>query len=214
MKYLLAFICLASCFNPCQAQNYSEWFRQKKTQKSYLLQQIVGLQYYINLAEHWYQMVQKGTQTWHELQSGNIKIHQLFFQSLKTPNPIVLTGQSATAKAWRELQDSYSKGKRFLIQQDFVSEKEQSQLLSLWEKIYQKGKSLTLDQQQVLTANHWTLQAAERTERLQHIQKAMILLANQAHDFEQVLHFIKHQHEHRLQAHEHFETLFNQPQRP
>lgn len=46
LKACVAFIIGALCCGPLPAQSFSEWFKQKKTQKKYLLEQIAALQMY------------------------------------------------------------------------------------------------------------------------------------------------------------------------
>ena len=47
MKKLLIMFLLGMLATTTQAQTFAEWFKQKKTQKKYLVQQIAALQVYI-----------------------------------------------------------------------------------------------------------------------------------------------------------------------
>ena len=85
--FMLTIILMASL--QMNAQTWSEWFRQKKTQKRYLLQQIAALKVYIDYAQKGYQIVNKGLVTIRNIKNGDFNIHQEFFNSLKTVNPVI-----------------------------------------------------------------------------------------------------------------------------
>ena len=54
MKKILILFLLTIIVTTTQAQTFAEWFRQKKTQKQYLIQQIAALQVYIGYAQKGY----------------------------------------------------------------------------------------------------------------------------------------------------------------
>ncbi|SMD01432.1 hypothetical protein [Pedobacter nyackensis] len=72
-----------------QAQTWSEWFSQKKTQKKYLLQQIAALQVYIGYAKKGYDIVGSGLQTVKDISNGEFKLHNSFISSLKQVSPAI-----------------------------------------------------------------------------------------------------------------------------
>ena len=69
------------------SQNYDEWFRQKKTQKKYLLQQIAALQTYIGYAEQGYAIVTGGLNAISDIKKGDFSLHNNYFNSLSSVNP-------------------------------------------------------------------------------------------------------------------------------
>jgi hypothetical protein len=68
-------------------QTWSEWFKQKKTQKKYLLEQIAQLQVYISYMAKGYKIAREGLNTIQGIRKGEWNLHQVFFGSLKTVNP-------------------------------------------------------------------------------------------------------------------------------
>ena len=72
-----------------QAQTYSEWFRQKKTQRSYLLQQVVALRAYGSQLTKSYRLVKDGWQTVKGFSQGEFELHRLYLNSLKLVHPLV-----------------------------------------------------------------------------------------------------------------------------
>ncbi|MBB2148948.1 hypothetical protein [Pedobacter gandavensis] len=81
---LLAFISQLS-----QAQTFAEFFKQKKTQKKYLLQQIAALQVYIEYAKKGYDIASSGLRTIKDISNGEFGLHSAFITSLKAINPVV-----------------------------------------------------------------------------------------------------------------------------
>jgi hypothetical protein len=80
-----------------KAQTFDEWFKQKETQKKYLLQQIAGLKIYLDCAEKGYNIANKGLQTIHSIKKGDFNLHNDFFNSLKQVNPAI--------KNWSRIAD-------------------------------------------------------------------------------------------------------------
>jgi hypothetical protein len=72
-----------------QAQTFAEWFAQKKTQKKYLLQQIVALQVFSVSLKQGYQIASNGLGS----VSGSLKIenglHTTYYNRMKTVSPVV-----------------------------------------------------------------------------------------------------------------------------
>lgn len=86
MKKLVLIIVLFSS-QILHAQNWNEWFEQKKTQKKYLLQQIVALKVYLGYLEKGYDIANKGLKAIHDIKKGDFDLHNQFFNSLKQVNP-------------------------------------------------------------------------------------------------------------------------------
>ncbi len=77
------------CPNVLSAQTFSEFFKQKKTQKKYLLEQIVALRAYSSMAKKGYDIARDGLQTVRGFTSGEFGLHDLFFTNLQSINPVV-----------------------------------------------------------------------------------------------------------------------------
>lgn len=86
-KTLLMLLLFLSAAGSVQAQTFSEWFRQKKTQKKYLLQQIAALQVYIEYAQKGYKIAKEGLTTIGGFTKGEFNLHSDYFNSLKMVNP-------------------------------------------------------------------------------------------------------------------------------
>ncbi len=73
-----------------QAQNFNEWFNQKKTQTKYLVDQIVALQAYISYLEKGYHISRDGLNLIGDIKEGEFNLHKNYFNSLKTVNPHIM----------------------------------------------------------------------------------------------------------------------------
>lgn len=78
---------LALSATEANAQTWSEWFKQKKTQKKYLLRQIAALKVYADYAQKGYKIAQQGLTTIGGFTRGEFSLHGDYFNSLKTVNP-------------------------------------------------------------------------------------------------------------------------------
>lgn len=70
-----------------QAQTFNEWFRQKSTQRKYLLQQIAALEVYKGYVKKGYQIVSGGLDVIQDMRNGEFGLHKNYFSSLKKVNP-------------------------------------------------------------------------------------------------------------------------------
>jgi hypothetical protein len=88
MKNIILLSVIATLlFSELNAQAFNELFRQKATQRKYLLQQIAALQVYIGYAKKGYNIVSGGINTIRDIRKGELNLHNTFFNSLKSINP-------------------------------------------------------------------------------------------------------------------------------
>jgi len=87
MKKIIVIASLLCFVQTLSAQTFAEWFRQKATQKKYLLQQIAALQVYIGYVSKGYSIAKKGLNTIQDIKHGDLNLHSSYFTSLVTVNP-------------------------------------------------------------------------------------------------------------------------------
>jgi hypothetical protein len=75
------------CAENLSAQTWAEWFRQKATQKKYLLQQIAALKVYSGYLSKGYSIVKTGLNTIKSIKDGDLMQHSNYFTSLAAVNP-------------------------------------------------------------------------------------------------------------------------------
>jgi hypothetical protein len=76
-------------FNYAYGQTYDEWFRQKKTQIKYLIEQIAALQVYAGYVEKGYTIAKDGLDAIQAIKNGDLSLHNNYFSSLKNVGPSV-----------------------------------------------------------------------------------------------------------------------------
>jgi hypothetical protein len=87
MKKLLIISIMVLCAESLFAQIWSEWFRQKRTQRRYLLQQIASLQIYSGFLSKGYSIAKNGLNTVKSIKNGDVLQHTNYFNSQVTVNP-------------------------------------------------------------------------------------------------------------------------------
>lgn len=73
-----------------KAQTFNEWFKQKKTQTKYLVEQIAALQVYLEYVEKGYHLTRDGLTLIGDIKNGELGLHRGYFNSLKTVNPHIM----------------------------------------------------------------------------------------------------------------------------
>ncbi len=71
------------------AQTWSEWFSQKKTQKKYLVEQLAALKMYASYLKKGYGIGSSGLNFIKDAAKGEFDLHSAFFSSLKAVNPAI-----------------------------------------------------------------------------------------------------------------------------
>jgi hypothetical protein len=89
MKKILITITLLSSVHYLQAQTFSEWFRQKKTQIKYLIQQIAADEVFLSELKKGYSIAQNGLSFIGDMKKGEFDLHTIYFNSLKAVSAAV-----------------------------------------------------------------------------------------------------------------------------
>jgi hypothetical protein len=87
MKKLLVTGMVLLCLKDVSAQTWDEWFRQKATQKKYLLQQIAALKVYAGYLSQGYAIAKNGLGIIQNIKQGDFGLHRKYFNYLSTVNP-------------------------------------------------------------------------------------------------------------------------------
>jgi hypothetical protein len=70
-------------------QTWNEFFKQKKTQKKYLLQQIAALKVYGDYLKKGYELASGGLSVVRDISDGEFSLHNIFVSGLKRVSPAV-----------------------------------------------------------------------------------------------------------------------------
>lgn len=85
--FLISLILLAG--HASFSQTFDEWFKQKKTQKKYLLLQIARLQVFLGYIKQGYLIVDGGLRLVGDIKRGDFNLHNDYFNHLKAVSPNV-----------------------------------------------------------------------------------------------------------------------------
>ena len=89
MKKTLLSVLVVLSFKVSTAQTFEEWFKQKKTQKKYLIEQIVAFKIYLGYVQKGYSIARKGLTTIGNIKKGDFSLHNDFLSSFKSVNPTI-----------------------------------------------------------------------------------------------------------------------------
>jgi hypothetical protein len=87
MKKIMFLGVMLGAMLSANAQTWEEWFRQKETQKKYLLEQIAALKVYLGYARKGYEIAGKGWRIIQGIKEGDLNLHSEFFASFSKVNP-------------------------------------------------------------------------------------------------------------------------------
>src|SRR4051812_14383767 len=89
MKKVAITLVILIAFKESSAQTFDEWFKQKKTQKKYLIEQIAAFQMYLGYVQKGYSIARKGLTTIGNIKKGDFNLNNDFFSSFKSVNPTI-----------------------------------------------------------------------------------------------------------------------------
>lgn len=168
MKKLLILFLLGMFATTTQAQTFAEWFRQKKTQKQYLIQQIAALQVYIGYAQKGYSIAKEGLNTIGELKRGEFNLHTGYFNSLKSVNPkIKQYAKVADIMAMQvAIIKDYSKTRRRMQESGAFNGKELDYIIRVSGRLLDDCENTLAELITVTTDGNLEMKDDERLERI------------------------------------------------
>jgi hypothetical protein len=161
--------------NAAEAQTWNEWFRQKKTQKKYLVQQIVALKVYLKYLKEGYDISKKGLKMVGDIKDGNFHDHSTYFQSLTLVNPsvkkspkisLVISYQAKIIDDFRMLNDECRTNEN-------LSNKEVEYVSAVYKKLLQRCEGSIAELNSIITDNTSQMKDEERMCRIDGIYDDM-----------------------------------------
>jgi len=168
-----------------KAQTWAEFFKQKKTQRRYLAQQLAGLQAYLSFARQGYNIIKDGTNTISAFKKGDFNLHSLYFSGLKNPgtkikNLSLLDDMVQLQGHIFRLSASYL---REAVQKESFSPDE----LSYQQRVFQKLRSScaqAMEESYQLTEGHQLeLSDDQRIDRLRELHQQLLSQLNFCESF-------------------------------
>lgn len=187
MRLFFIIICLICSIETLQAQspNFNEWFRQKRTQRRYLVRQIAALKIYLEYLKKGYDIAQKGLTLIGDIKDGTFNLDKDYFNSLKAVSPVVrnspkvneiLVYRQATADTFREFVSHCKKN-------DQLTDDEVRYIEAVETRITSECNVIMSELSIVCTAGQTEMQDEERLSRLDKAHHDMQDLYVFARDF-------------------------------
>jgi hypothetical protein len=176
MKKLLAItfgLCLwMSCV---QAQTWNEWFRQKKTQKKYLIQQIAALKVYLKYLKEGYDVAKKGLGMIGDIKDSNFNDHSTYFASLSLVNPsIKQSGKIALiAHMQQQIMSEFNKLDNECRENEYLTDDELEYVRDVYSNMLVKCEESISELNTIITDHSSQLKDDERIERIDLIYEDM-----------------------------------------
>jgi hypothetical protein len=119
-KRAMILIAISFCADALDAQTFEEWFKQKKTQIKYLVQQIEALNVYTDYLQEGYEIASEGLKIISNIKHEDFFLHKGHFDSLKIVKPfikessriteIILLGRKIVSTSQTELANAMQSG--------------------------------------------------------------------------------------------------------
>lgn len=163
-----------------QAQNFSEWFRQNKTQEQYLEQQIKALKFFSSQSQTGYERIQKGLMVFAALEDQSYQQQYTFFDKQGE-----LSSAFYTEGELEKLQSQYHSLSQFtaygiksLNQSEVYSNPAMATLRwNLW-KLLRNSQRQLLIVEQLIDSDYFKLSDGDRIAK---IEQQKLKIQNQHH---------------------------------
>lgn len=162
---------VALCHQYAHAQTFAEWFSQKKTQRSYLLQQIAALNTYRVYAVNGYSIAKGGLGSIGGHLGNEYGLHQSYYQHLSTVNSAVKNDPKIKdILAWQ--QDIITQVSSIEHQNGLTTD-EHTYTVKVCNSLLQDCDSRLNDLNTVLTDNKTNMSDEERLRQINRLHLAM-----------------------------------------
>lgn len=152
-------------------QTWGEFFNQKKTQKKYLLEQLVALKMYAGYLKKGYDIVGNGIGTVRDIKNGEFSLHSTFFSSLKSVNPAIR--KNAKVASIISLQVSIIKAFNNIGDNDGLKLSDNQYILGVKDRVTDDCLDDMEELLLVITSGRLEMSDDERIERLDGIYERM-----------------------------------------
>lgn len=176
MKTTFLFFCaLLICTSGLRAQTFAEWFRQKKTQKQYLIEQIAALKVYSEYVKKGYDIGKKGLGTISQIKNGDFNLHRDFFGALDTVNPVIKHDPRVAEIQNMQVSILAIKDQvlRNQIKSELISKKENRYIAEVFERLLENCARILDQLDDVALSSNLTMKDDERLGRIEQLHKEM-----------------------------------------
>lgn len=173
MKTLLIALWLALLAPGADAQLFKEWFRQNKTQKEYLKEQIAQLKLYLELTKQGYKIAKGGLSAIHQIKNGEFKLHKNRFDSLR----IVKSGITSLSRLQHitdlhgAINETCEKLPAEITKCELIDAKQKKHMLTALETLYDDSQVLIEGLFMVIRDGQVSMTDDDRIQRIEQLSK-------------------------------------------
>lgn len=171
LKPTVLFIAILICAFTSNAQTYAEFFRQKKTQKKYLMEQLVALKVYAGYLKKEYDIASNGLNTIKDFSNGEFGLHKTFVSSLKAVSPAIKKNNKVADIII--LQVKISQSFRRVKTDDFLGEAILAYVDDVHENVMKECEKDLDELLLVITSGKVEMKDDERLKRLESVYQNM-----------------------------------------
>lgn len=163
--------CAVFLASSARAQTWGEFFKQGKTQKKYLIEQIAALHIYGGYLKKGYDIAGQGINTVREFKNGEFGLHSAFFGSLEAVSPAIRN--STKIKEVIVFQLEISKSLNGLKSNEWLSNDDLSYIQDVKDKVIKECGNDLEELLLVITSGKVEMTDDERIKRLDKVYAAM-----------------------------------------
>jgi len=174
-RITLILLMLVSMTAEAQVPTWNEWFRQKKTQRRYLIRQIIALKVYLEFLKKGYEIVDNGLRQIGDIKDKSFKMDTDYITSLRDVSAVVKNSpdfleiticHQKIAREWRIFQSYIEDG-------DNLSPKEKDNITQVHQNVLSKCGDAMDELTIVITPTHTEMTDDQRLLRLEKIHSDM-----------------------------------------
>ena len=168
MNKLIIILALVFCTNIVNAQTFNEWFRQKKTQKQYLIQQIAALKVYLEYLKKGYKIVDKGLTIVGDIKQGKFDLDIEYLESLGNVNSTV-SGSAKVASIiayQKRIMIEFRRLKNLTGESEYFTSDEKKYVESVYSNMLRESEMSLDELDRVLSNSDFEMKDDERVKRV------------------------------------------------
>jgi hypothetical protein len=168
MRHIMIMIFLVFIGIVCEAQTAEEWFKQKETQKKYLLQQIAAFRVYLGYVQKGYSIAQKGLTAISSIKKGDFNLHTDFFAYLENVNPKI-SGYAKVADIIAlqvRIAQIYKETHKQIRASGFYNAEEVDYISTVFTNLLNSCSTVTVELTKVITPDELGMKDDERLRRI------------------------------------------------
>lgn len=168
MRRIILIVLALAVAPAAKAQTFGEWFRQKSTQRKYLLEQIAALRVYGSYIKKGYNIAQKGLNTIGQIKDGDFNIHRIYFNSLRDVNPSVRDYERIDdiMTIQNDIRKETENSRKVVSKTNVLTKEEKGYLGNVYDRLEKDCLATLSELEAVITNGKLEMKDDERIERI------------------------------------------------